>query len=378
MPDLIVIGVQELIELTPGQYISADTNMIKLSWESILIKSINSQPNSNYVVLRSLHLVALGLFVFIRTDGVQNIRNLNTSFIKTGLGGMAANKGGIGISFNYHDTSIAFVTAHFAAGSSAVEERNRDYFTINEGLRFQGKKLYEHDMIFWLGDFNYRLNVPNEEARTRISKNDWKGLASNDQLREQMLDGRVFDGFSEGELSFPPTYKYDNNSNVYDTSEKARTPSWTDRILFKGKHIRQLDYARGEIMMSDHRPVRSIFVVMVNQIDNKKRDAIQKDLLKKLFASGASQKIQLASVAKRPSNEILNRTKSIDLLNIKPDNSIPKQQTGILIQLDDEPGSTNPFLEGPPSTWNYPSGRLPPPSSEYSKWWQENTTLLDL
>jgi phosphatidylinositol-bisphosphatase len=41
---------------------------------------------------------------------------------------------------------------------------------------------------------------------------------------------QVFQGFEEGELAFAPTYKYDLFSDDWDTSEKARTPSWTDRV----------------------------------------------------------------------------------------------------------------------------------------------------
>ena len=44
---------------------------------------------------------------------------------------------------------------------------------------------------------------------------------------------QVFRGFIEGKLDFAPTYKYDLFSEDYDTSEKCRTPAWTDRILWK-------------------------------------------------------------------------------------------------------------------------------------------------
>lgn len=44
---------------------------------------------------------------------------------------------------------------------------------------------------------------------------------------------QVFRGFIEGNIDFAPTYKYDLFSEDYDTSEKCRTPAWTDRILWK-------------------------------------------------------------------------------------------------------------------------------------------------
>ena len=42
----------------------------------------------------------------------------------------------------------------------------------------------------------------------------------------------------EGPLHFRPTYKFDKNSDDYDTSAKHRVPAWTDRILYKAVRSR--------------------------------------------------------------------------------------------------------------------------------------------
>lgn len=51
------------------------------------------------------------------------------------------------------------------------------------------------------------------------------------QLRIEQRQGRVFGGWNEGKIYFPPTYKYSNNSDRYagderQSKQKRRTPAW--------------------------------------------------------------------------------------------------------------------------------------------------------
>ena len=74
----------------------------------------------------------------------------------------------------------------------------------------------------------------------------------------------------EGNIHFAPTYKYDLFSDDYDTSEKMRSPAWTDRVLWHRSSPRYrkigedgvpeylnpgriLHYGRAELKTSDHR-----------------------------------------------------------------------------------------------------------------------------
>jgi hypothetical protein len=78
-----------------------------------------------------------------------------------------------------------------------------------------------------------------------------------------MMKKNVFNDYLEHSINFPPTYKFDLNSDEYDTSAKARTPSWTDRILYKCTSELAwecLHYSSvSSIRSSDHRPVHAIF-----------------------------------------------------------------------------------------------------------------------
>jgi hypothetical protein len=106
----------------------------------------------------------------------------------------------------------------------------------------------------YFGDLNYRVSMPNDEVRELASHKDYVALVENDQLTSCMRDQSVFAGYSEGPLVFAPTYKYDNGTDRYDTSEKQRVPAWTDRILYRGHGLELMKYDRAEILLSDHRP----------------------------------------------------------------------------------------------------------------------------
>lgn len=41
------------------------------------------------------------------------------------------------------------------------------------------------------------------------------------------LQGSIFKGFLEAPIRFLPTYKFDVGCDVYDTTSKQRTPSYT-------------------------------------------------------------------------------------------------------------------------------------------------------
>ncbi len=96
---------------------------------------------------------------------------------------MAGNKGAVGIRMDWADTSICFVTAHLAAGFANYEERNRDYRTISQGLRFlRDRSIEDHDTIIFLGDFNYRIGLSYERVRKLIGTGDLDTLYENDQV----------------------------------------------------------------------------------------------------------------------------------------------------------------------------------------------------
>nr|CAI9703917.1 unnamed protein product [Rangifer tarandus platyrhynchus] len=229
--DIFAIGFEEMVELNAGNIVNASTTNQKL-WAVELQKTISR--DNKYVLLASEQLVGVCLFVFIRPQHAPFIRDVAVDTVKTGMGGATGNKGAVAIRMLFHTTSLCFVCSHFAAGQSQVKERNDDFVEIARKLSFpMGRLLFSHDYVFWCGDFNYRIDLPNEEVKELIRQQNWDSLIAGDQLINQKNAGQIFRGFLEGKVTFAPTYKYDLFSDDYDTSEKCRTPAWTDRVLWR-------------------------------------------------------------------------------------------------------------------------------------------------
>lgn len=214
--------------------------------------------------------------------------------MKTGLGGAAGNKGGVGIRLRLHSTSLCFICSHFAAGQSQFAERNSDYSEISRKMFTSiGKGLSTHDYVFWCGDFNYRIDLPIDEVKQLVKEQNWTQLIASDQLLNQQKQKCAFTTYKEGALNFAPTYKYDINSDDYDTSEKSRIPAWTDRVLFRKRYPTTLEeknsehlnygeivfYGRAELKTSDHRPVIGEFKIEILKVDSDKRTHVFRNII---------------------------------------------------------------------------------------------------
>lgn len=157
-----------------------------------------------------------------------------------------------------------------AALSPSVQRENRTegqstwsrFFALrssnDEATLKEWHVLESHDYVFFFGDLNYRLHgISGSEVRSLLehktvmspggtkssSKNlsvhdDREGyydhiIEDHDELKLGMQSRKLFAGFQESAIHFPPTYKYDIGTDRYDSSPKQRDPAWTDRILFR-------------------------------------------------------------------------------------------------------------------------------------------------
>ncbi|URD94347.1 type I inositol-1,4,5-trisphosphate 5-phosphatase [Musa troglodytarum] len=241
-----------------------------------------------HCLVASKQMVGIFLTVWVRGDIRESIRNLKVSCVGRGLMGYLGNKGSISISMCLHQTSFCFICSHLTSGQKDGDElrRNSDVMEILRKTRFppvhgdsSPETILQHDRIIWLGDLNYRVALSYRAAKVLVEMRNWKALLEKDQvescflakiscdheehllvahstlslkqLRIERRCGRVFQGWNEGRIYFPPTYKYSNNSDRYagddmNLKEKRRTPAWCDRILWYGRGLKQLSYVRGE------------------------------------------------------------------------------------------------------------------------------------
>ncbi|MCJ1387033.1 inositol polyphosphate 5-phosphatase [Xylographa soralifera] len=283
--DIVAVGFQEIVELNAQQIMSTDPAR-RQEWELAVARTLNEdarkRESEEYVLLRSGQLVGAALLIFVKSNVLKSIKNVEGSVKKTGLSGVAGNKGAVAIRMDFANTRICFVTAHLAAGFANYDERNRDYQTISHGLRFQRNRAIEdHDTILWLGDFNYRIGLTDDKVRKFINAGDLGTLYQNDQLHVQMVAGNAFSFYSEAKITFLPTYKYDNGTDEYDTSEKARIPAWCDRILRKGDNLRQIHYTTAPLRFSDHRPVFATFECTISVIDQGQEEILSHEIYNK-------------------------------------------------------------------------------------------------
>ncbi|XP_053448746.1 synaptojanin-2 isoform X4 [Nycticebus coucang] len=328
--DIFAVGFEEMVELSAGNIVNASTTNRKM-WGEQLQKAISR--SHRYILLTSAQLVGVCLYIFVRPYHVPFIRDVAIDTVKTGMGGKAGNKGAVGIRFQFHSTSFCFICSHLTAGQSQVKERNEDYREITQKLCFpMGRNVFSHDYVFWCGDFNYRIDLTYEEVFYFVKRQDWKKLLEFDQLQLQKSSGKIFKDFHEGSINFGPTYKYDVGSAAYDTSDKCRTPAWTDRVLWwRKKHpfdktAGELDlldsdldvgpkvrhswspgalryYGRAELQASDHRPVLAIVEVEVQEVDVGARDRVFQEVSSFQGPPDATVVVNLQSPTSEEKNE---------------------------------------------------------------------------
>ena len=269
--DVVVLALQEC------------KTKVRDIWKDSVAKHLNRdilQPKYQLLSMKSMW--AIHLIIFVKSELILEITEVQTSNVATGLLGKLGNKGAVGCGFVYRAVNrFAFVSSHLAARVTRIPERESNFMDIVSGLKLGGNEsidfLHNFDHVFWLGDLNYRVDMGEHgtlkefEKCVALSKQKRiDQLIPYDQLAVLMHGNySVFTGFQEGKITFPPTYRMERgNANISNyNNKKNQNPSWTDRVLWRscqGKNTRvQInDYsACHALTQSDHRPVHASFTI---------------------------------------------------------------------------------------------------------------------
>ena len=78
----------------------------------------------HYKLVHDVHMVGIMLAIFVKDSVAHRVSEIQSKTIPTGNMGLG-NKGGVLIRMHIDDTSVCFVSAHFAAHRGKVQHRNR-------------------------------------------------------------------------------------------------------------------------------------------------------------------------------------------------------------------------------------------------------------
>ncbi|CED83996.1 type ii inositol--trisphosphate 5-phosphatase [Phaffia rhodozyma] len=272
-------------------------------WTSALLSGLGDE-RENYIKLTSKQYVGVLLIVLARKD-LHDVGDISTDAVPIGLMGVMGNKAGVGVRLRVQGSYITFVNSHLAAFADQLDKRRLDFEEISRRLKFpfnsdqaiesvgwygiksprSGPVTLAHEEVglcFWLGDLNYRIDMPEDEGWKLVESKGASALLSKDQLNLERGNGTHFYGFEEGGITFEPTFKYEKESNSFDTKylflspwygfkislliglmvstyRYRRLPAWCDRVLWRGserERVEQVSYtSHPSINFSDHHPV---------------------------------------------------------------------------------------------------------------------------
>ncbi|XP_028565937.2 phosphatidylinositol 4,5-bisphosphate 5-phosphatase A isoform X1 [Podarcis muralis] len=274
--DMITIGLQEVNSMINKRLKDA---LFTDQWSELFMEVLSP---FNFVLVSTVRMQGVILMVFAKYYHLPFLQDIQTDCTRTGLGGYWGNKGGVSIRLSIFGNMVCFLNCHLPAHMEKAEQRKEDFTTILHMQQFEGPSasgILDHDIVFWFGDLNFRIeSLDIRFVKYAIDNNILHQLWEKDQLNIAKNTWPILKGFQEGPLNFPPTFKFDVGTDMYDTSAKKRKPAWTDRILWKIKgsgapthpgrsicgllSVNQLCYcSHMEYTVSDHKPVVSIFAV---------------------------------------------------------------------------------------------------------------------
>ncbi|KAK7926164.1 hypothetical protein WMY93_008474 [Mugilogobius chulae] len=214
--DIYIIGLQE-VNATPIRFIS---DMIaEDSWSHVFMDTLGPR---GFVKVTSVRMQGLLLLVFAKQVHLPFIRNIQSTYTRTGIFGYWGNKGAVSIRFSFYGQMLCFLNCHLAAHMNYALQRVDEFEYILDNQDFDisdTPHVLDHKVVFWFGDLNFRIADHGLHfLRSSIEGGRLNLLWSKDQLTMMKKKEPFLQEFEEGPLNFQPTYKFKRNSDTYDIS----------------------------------------------------------------------------------------------------------------------------------------------------------------
>ncbi|KAH6910664.1 Endonuclease/exonuclease/phosphatase [Coprinopsis sp. MPI-PUGE-AT-0042] len=257
-PTMLVLGFQEL-DLSTEALIYNTGPAKEDAWVMACIAGLGENGDEWEKVsfkpmsLASKQLVGMLIVILVKKQSRFYFGDVQCISAGTGVMGVMGNKGASAIRVSYyppphkHDgtrkrrrmkpTILTFVNAHLAAFDEMVDKRNADYRELTRRLRFNAPtrhaqphdeeadeeeegeaiettSVFESDVLFWLGDLNYRIDIPDIPLRRILRDDEWANpdkfetLRRFDQLHKAMEQKKAFVGFLESKITHLPCVSF--------------------------------------------------------------------------------------------------------------------------------------------------------------------------
>lgn len=287
--ELYVFALQEMCGIMDGCFYDS-ANHYAIGYLDVFIRALSAKYSTENLRFKTVGLVHIGaMAMVVISPFASKISRVRTATASCGIG-FTSLKGGVGVRLAYkvNDTTtvdISFGAAHLPAheGNDYYTFRNKVSVAVMRGLDFgDGYGLLKPGShTFFLGDLNYRTTEkldpksPEMQSLWRLQDQLAQQLeaeipslvARYDELGRGMARGEVFMGFSEANIDFRPTYKYETHTAIY---KRNRAPLWCDRVLYQSSYSPPTSSSSSSIpytprihrynvvshiLLLDHRPV---------------------------------------------------------------------------------------------------------------------------
>lgn len=346
--DIYVLGTQEAVRPIAQSMVMPSKEEFNQTIMEYFNSSAGRVDQEEYMLVNSISLAATHLIVVCKKSLASYLTDIENGERAIGVGAMLANKGAVSISFKLGATRLLFISCHLAPHDDSLVRRNEQWEELNQrfvhkageerllrkvacfpkksdlGSRSSnsGPSTLQHfDSVIWMGDFNYRISTTQGNVVNMMIENDlYDQMVANDQLSLERQIKRVAFGYSEGALTFAPSYKVLVNTDTYD---EKRSPAWTDRILYRSNDqiLQLVNYdSNNTLKISDHRPVFAQFLLRFDQHGTPNQAVLKQKRIRALVQqSKPPRKPKANSIVPFNEDEIVriqtSRVEDSDVLN---------------------------------------------------------------